>query len=156
MILPWFFEKWFCFKILCLPTSRKFVSSFVYRSISGPNRFLPPGKAYRYQLPFLRCRSFRLSYLYRLLKNAHLLRFPHPSSLRRTPGTSHFSVFRGPCIWAFLSSLENHLFEPVAYLHHGTTPFLDLPGDDNGMRPKISLLNREPVLPFFPDQRGRA
>jgi hypothetical protein len=48
------------------------------------------------------------------------------------------------------------IFEPVAYLHHGTIPFLDLPGDDNGMRPKISLLNPEPVLPFFPDQRGRA
>jgi len=59
----------------------------------------------------------------RLLKNAHLLRFPHPSSLRRTAkyawpthqlvgvAESHslfvvtpLSGFRGPCIWAFLSS----------------------------------------------------
>jgi hypothetical protein len=42
-----------CFTILCPPASRKFVSNLLYQSISGPNRFPPPGKAYRYQFPFL-------------------------------------------------------------------------------------------------------
>jgi hypothetical protein len=47
----------------------------------------------------------------RLLKNAHLLRFPQPSSLRRTSSTPHSSGFQGPCIWAFLSSPKiNHFF----------------------------------------------
>ncbi len=46
-------EEYICFKILCLPTSRKFVSNFLYQSICGPNRFPLPGKAYHYQFPIL-------------------------------------------------------------------------------------------------------
>ena len=50
------------------------------------------------------------------MKNAHLPRFPHPSSLRRTlPSTLRLtfpwsSGFRGPCIWAFLSSPRKTTF----------------------------------------------
>ena len=51
-------NKYIFFKVLCLPISRKSVSKFVYQSISGPNRFLPPGKAYRYGFPSLRRISF--------------------------------------------------------------------------------------------------
>ena len=29
------------------------------------------------------------------------------------------------------------IFEPVAYLHHGTVSFLDLPGDHNGLSQKL-------------------
>jgi len=45
------------------------------------------------------------------------------------------------------------IFEPVPYLHHSTVSFPD--PDHNGLRPKINLLIPEPVLPFFPDRRGR-
>ena len=41
----------------------------------------------------------------RLLINAHLRRYAHPSSLRRTQCTPHSSGFRMPCSWAFLNSL---------------------------------------------------
>jgi ZIP family zinc transporter len=43
--------KWFCFKVLGFPISRKFVSNLLYPSISVPNRFPLPGRAYRYQFP---------------------------------------------------------------------------------------------------------
>jgi hypothetical protein len=46
------------------------------------------------------------------------------------------------------------IFKPVSYLHHGTISFPDLLGGDNGLRPKFSLYNPEPVLPFFPDRQG--
>jgi len=42
----------------------------------------------------------------RLLKKAHLRRYAHPSSLRRTARTPHSSGFRKPCIWTFLISLS--------------------------------------------------
>jgi len=48
------------------------------------------------------------------------------------------------------------VFEPVPYLHHSAVSFLDLLENYNGLRPKISRLNLEPVLPFFRDQRGLA
>ena len=68
----------------------------------------------------------------RLLKNTHLLCFPHPSSLRRTLtvrlGPTHqlvgvarcrslfvatpLSGLREPCIWAFLISLKKRVFQP--------------------------------------------
>jgi hypothetical protein len=50
----------------------------------------------------------------RLLKNAHLLRFPHPSSLRRTskyasflriPGALHLGIFEQPDKYYFFSNL---------------------------------------------------
>jgi hypothetical protein len=50
----------------------------------------------------------------RLLKNAHLLRFPHPSSLRRTSkyvsllrisGVLHLGIFEQPAENDFLSKL---------------------------------------------------
>src|SRR5512143_2376343 len=41
----------------------------------------------------------------RLLKNAHLLRFPHPSSLRRTSQYASFLRISGLASRAFLSSL---------------------------------------------------
>jgi hypothetical protein len=52
--------------------------------------------------------------LNRLLKNAHLLRFPHPSLLRRTLSTPHSSGFQEPNIWAFLSSLKNHFLSELS------------------------------------------
>ena len=64
LTLTGFFDKWFCFKMLCPPASRKFVPDFLYRSIYVPNRFPLPGKAYRYQLPILWCKSFRFSCLW--------------------------------------------------------------------------------------------
>jgi hypothetical protein len=51
-----------------------------------------------------------------LLKNAHLLRFPHPSSLRRTAkyaslltisGALHLALFEQPEKDDFFSSLES-------------------------------------------------
>jgi len=53
----------------------------------------------------------------RLLKNAHLLRFPNPSSLQRTPSMPHSSGFLGPCIWAFLSSLRKMTFSATCSCH---------------------------------------
>jgi len=44
------------------------------------------------------------------------------------------------------------IFEPVPYLYHGIVSFLDLMKGYHRLGPKISLLNPEPVLPFFPDQ----
>jgi hypothetical protein len=55
----------------------------------------------------------------RLLKNAHLLRFPHPSSLRRTSkyasllrisGALHLGIFEQPAENAFFSNY------PVVFL----------------------------------------
>jgi hypothetical protein len=47
--------------------------------------------------------------------------------------------------------------EPVPYLHYSTVTFLDLLGDYYGLRLEISFRNPDlSVLPFFPDQRGRA
>jgi hypothetical protein len=47
----------------------------------------------------------------RLLKNARLLRFPHPSPFNVPESTPHGSGFRGPCIQAFLNSLDQHLVQ---------------------------------------------
>jgi len=47
----------------------------------------------------------------RLLKNAHLLRFPHPSPFNVPQSTPHGSGYRGPCLWAFLNSLPKRLFQ---------------------------------------------
>ena len=53
----------------------------------------------------------------RLLKNAHLLRFPHPSSLRRTSkyasllrisGALHLGIFEQPAKNHFFSNLMEH------------------------------------------------
>jgi hypothetical protein len=44
------------------------------------------------------------------LKNARLLRFPHPSPFNVPDSTPHGSGFRGPCIWAFLNSLQKETF----------------------------------------------
>jgi hypothetical protein len=51
----------------------------------------------------------------RLLKNVHLLRSPHPSSLRRT--SKYVSLLsptvggiREPCIWTFLRNLTKNTF----------------------------------------------
>jgi hypothetical protein len=41
-----------------------------------------------------------------LLKNTHLLRFPHPSPFNVPMSTPHGAGFRRPCIWPFLSSLQ--------------------------------------------------
>ena len=44
----------------------------------------------------------------RLLKKAHLLRCAHIASLQRmSKYASARRFFRGPCIWAFLNSLES-------------------------------------------------
>jgi hypothetical protein len=43
--------------------------------------------------------------LNRLLKNARLLRFPHPAPFNVPKSTPHGSGFRGPCIRTFLNSL---------------------------------------------------
>ena len=49
------------------------------------------------------------------------------------------------------------IFEPVPYLHYSTVTFLDLRGDYYGLRLEISFRNPDlSLLPFFPDQRGRA
>ena len=49
------------------------------------------------------------------------------------------------------------IFEPVPYLHYSTVTFLDLLGDYYGLRLEISFRNPDlSLLPFFPDQRGRA
>jgi len=49
------------------------------------------------------------------------------------------------------------IFESVPYLHYSTVTFLDLLGDYCGFRIEISFRNPDlSVLPFFPDQRGRA
>jgi hypothetical protein len=42
----------------------------------------------------------------RLLKNGHLLRFPHPSSLQRTAKYASLLRISGLGIWPFLSNLE--------------------------------------------------
>ena len=51
----------------------------------------------------------------RMLKNAHLLRFPHPSAWQRTfkyaSLPSGQGAIREPCIWAFLSILGNTTFQ---------------------------------------------
>jgi hypothetical protein len=47
------------------------------------------------------------------LKNAHLLRVPHPSPFNVPESTPHGSGFRGPCIWAFLNSLQKRFFRPA-------------------------------------------
>jgi hypothetical protein len=52
--------------------------------------------------------------LNRLLKNARLLRFPHPSPFNVQASTSHGSGFRGPCIQTFLNSLNQRLFQQAA------------------------------------------
>jgi hypothetical protein len=44
------------------------------------------------------------------LKNAHLLRFPHPSPFNVPASTPHGLGFRGPCIWTFLNSLQKEPF----------------------------------------------
>jgi hypothetical protein len=57
----------------------------------------------------------------RLLKNARLLRFPHPSPFNVPQSTPHgkgtpcgkVSPHRGPCIQTFLNSLDQQLFERV-------------------------------------------
>jgi hypothetical protein len=48
----------------------------------------------------------------RLLKNVHLLRFPHPSPFNVPDSTPHGSGLRGPCIWPFLNSLQRSLKTP--------------------------------------------
>jgi hypothetical protein len=49
------------------------------------------------------------------LKNAHLRRrFPHPLPFNVPQSTHHGSGFRGPCIWAFLNSLQKRLFQHAA------------------------------------------
>ena len=81
-----------------------------------------------------------------------------PVNLRPKP----FFPLQAKCIVINFHSYNVYLFgclifEPVSYLHHSTVTFLDLPGDYYGLRPKISLRILElSVLPFFPDQRGRA
>ncbi len=50
----------------------------------------------------------------RLLKNSHLLRFPHPSPFDVPQSTPHGEVFQRPCIWPFLSSLQKRLFQQSA------------------------------------------
>ena len=47
----------------------------------------------------------------RLLKNARLLRFPHPSPFNVPASTPHGSGFRRPCIQTFLNSLDQRLFQ---------------------------------------------
>jgi len=49
----------------------------------------------------------------RLLKNARLLRFPHPSPFNVPESTPHGSGYRGPCIQTFLNSLDRQLFKRV-------------------------------------------
>jgi hypothetical protein len=44
------------------------------------------------------------------MKNAHLLRWPHPSSTTYLPGTPYSSGFQPPCIWTFLISLKTTFF----------------------------------------------
>ena len=81
-----------------------------------------------------------------------------PVNLRPKP----FFPLQAKCIVINFHSYNVYLFgclifEPVSYLHYSTVTFLDLPGDYYGLRPKISLRILElSVLPFFPDQRGRA
>jgi hypothetical protein len=54
----------------------------------------------------------------KLLKNARLLRFPHPSPFNVPESTPHGSGFRGPCIRTFLNSLNHRLFQqPLKPLH---------------------------------------
>jgi len=70
----------------------------------------------------------------RLLKNAHLLRFPHPSPFnvaRSTPHGSGLAPFcsailriRGPCICTFLKSLQKRLFQHAADRKLVATRFL--------------------------------
>jgi hypothetical protein len=45
-----------------------------------------------------------------LLKNGHLLRFPHPSSLRRTAKYASLHRISGALHLPFLSNLEKMLF----------------------------------------------
>jgi len=52
-----------------------------------------------------------------MLKNAHLLRFPCEQVLRRCGvhlSTPHSSGYQEPCIWAFLSILQNFFFPKPA------------------------------------------
>jgi len=60
-------------------------------------------------------------FLSRLLKNGHLRRFPHPSSLRRTvkyasflriSGALHLTIFEQPEKDDFFSSLLVFIFQP--------------------------------------------
>ena len=82
--------------------------------------------------------------LSRLLKNAHLLRCPHPSSLRRTGSTSHSSAclpqagISGALYLAFLSNLQagsfsapaNAFWREIPYLPFQRGDFLALIDDD--------------------------
>jgi len=53
----------------------------------------------------------------RLLKNAHLRRFPHPSPFNVPQSTPYGSGYRGPCIQTFLNSLDSNFFNGL--LHAG-------------------------------------
>ena len=75
---------------------------------------------------------FDARFVRRLSENAHLLRYPHPSSLRGVgpPGrrhcgvllcTPHSSGFRKPCIWTFSISLSEVGFSTVYTLYERGT-----------------------------------
>jgi hypothetical protein len=48
------------------------------------------------------------------LKNARLLRFPHPSPFNVPESTPRGSGFQGPCIQTFLNSLDQRRFQQAA------------------------------------------
>jgi hypothetical protein len=72
----------------------------------------------------------RTGFINRLLKNAHLLRFPHPSPFNVPQSTPHGSGLvplrstilriRGPCIRAFLNSLQRDLLNMLSMKQAGS------------------------------------
>jgi cell wall-associated NlpC family hydrolase len=69
--------------------------------------------------------SVRVRTCNRLLKNALLLHFPHPSSFNVPESTPHGSGFRGPCIQTFLNSLDQRPFQQTANrLKRRTSPLI--------------------------------
>ena len=53
---------------------------------------------------------------WRLLKKSHLLRSASSLVIQRTGSTPHSSGFRLPCIWNFLNSLRQALFQRPDWL----------------------------------------
>ena len=88
----------------------------------------------------------------RLLKNAHLLRFSHPSSLRRTSKyASLLRISRALYLSIFEQPAENHFFNKLESTESLAKPKVaPWPGS-----PSASAAASAPLLPSFIDNTGK-